>query len=64
MVLGKKTGQSHVKQETIKILDENTDSNLFDIGHSNFFLDMPPVVKETKAKKKLLHSVKKKNQQN
>ena len=40
----------HVRQETIKILEENTGSNLFDIGHSNFLLDMSLEVRETKAK--------------
>ena len=41
----------NVRQETIKILEENTDSNLFDIGHSNF---LPPdtslEARETKPK--------------
>ena len=40
----------HVRQEFIKILEENIGSNLFDIGHSNFFQDMSPKVKETKTK--------------
>ena len=39
----------NVRQETIKIL-ENTDSNLFDLGHSNFLLDMSLEARETKAK--------------
>ena len=30
--------------------EENTGSNLFDISHSNFFQDMSPKAKETKAK--------------
>ena len=30
----------NVRQETIKILEEDTGSNLFDVGHSNFLLDM------------------------
>ena len=38
----------NVRQETIKILEENTGSNLF--GHSNFLLDMSPEAKEMKAK--------------
>ena len=55
----------NVRQETIKILQENTGSNLFDLGHSNFLLDMSPETRETKAKvnywdltkiKKLMHS--------
>ena len=40
----------NVSSETIKILGENTGSNLFDIGHSNFFLDISPETRETKAK--------------
>ena len=27
----------NVRQESIKILEENTSSNLFNLGHSNFF---------------------------
>ena len=30
----------NVRPETIEVLEENTDGNLFDIGHSNFFLDV------------------------
>ena len=40
----------NVRQESIKILEENTGSNLFNIGHSNFFHDMSPKASETKAK--------------
>ena len=29
-----------VRQETIKILQDKTGSNLFDLGHSNFVFDM------------------------
>ena len=36
--------------ETIKILEENSGGNFFDISHSNFFLDMFPEARETKAK--------------
>ena len=39
-----------VRQETIEILEENTGSNLFDLGHSNFLLDTSPKTRETKAK--------------
>ena len=39
-----------VRQKTIKILQENTGSNLFDLGHSNFILDTLPEARETKAK--------------
>ena len=38
-----------VRPETIKILEENTGSNVFDTGSSNYFLDMPPEARETKA---------------
>ena len=37
-------------QESIKTLEENTGSNFFDLGHSNFLLDTSPKVRETKAK--------------
>ena len=40
----------NVRQESIKSLEENIGSNLFDITHSNFFQDMSPKAKETKAK--------------
>jgi len=40
----------NVRPETIKLLEENIGSNLFDIGLSNIFLDMSPQAKETKAK--------------
>ena len=55
----------HVRQESIKILEENIGCNLFDIGHSNFFHDTSPKARETEEKnelvglhqdKKLLHS--------
>ena len=39
----------NVRQETIKILEENTGSNLFDLGHSNFLLATSPEARETKA---------------
>ena len=39
-----------VRQESIKILEENIGSNLFNTDHSNFFQDMSPKAKETKAK--------------
>ena len=63
----------NVGQETIKILEENTDRNHFDLSHSNFLLDtLPEGGKGNKGKnellglhpvKKLLHS-KGNNQQN
>ena len=40
----------NARQESIKILEENTGSNLFDLGHSNFLLDTSPKAGETKAK--------------
>ena len=40
----------NVRQGTIKILKEDTGSNLFDISCSNFLLDMSPKARETKAK--------------
>ena len=40
----------NVRPETIKLLEENIGSKLFDIGLSNIFLDMPPRARETKAK--------------
>ena len=39
-----------MRQEAIKILGENTGSNLCDLGHSKFLLDMFPKARETKAK--------------
>ena len=38
----------NLRCETIKILEENVGSNLFDIGCSNFFLDVFPEARETK----------------
>ena len=40
----------NVRQESIRLLEENIGSNLFDISHSNFFQDMSSKAKETKAK--------------
>ena len=39
-----------MRQESIKILEENIGSNLFNTGHSNFFQNMSPKAKDTKAK--------------
>ena len=38
------------EQESIKILEENTDSNLFKLSHSKFFLDISPKSREARAK--------------
>ena len=40
----------NVRQESIKILEENTGSNFHDFGCSNFLLDTSPEAKETKEK--------------
>ena len=40
----------NVRPETIKTLEENTGRKLFDINHSNIFLDLSPKAKEIKAK--------------
>ena len=44
----------NVRQESIKILEENTGNNLFELGHSNFLQDTTMKARETKAKKELL----------
>ena len=40
-----------VSPDTIKLLEENTGRTLFDINHSNIFLDLSPKTKEKKAKR-------------
>ena len=40
----------NVRQDTIKILEKKTGSNLFDLGRSNLLLDMSPEAREIKAK--------------
>ena len=40
----------NVKQESIKILEENTDRILFDLARRKFLLDTSPEARETKAK--------------
>ena len=40
----------NVRQEAIKILEEKAGKNLFDLGHSNFLLNMSPEGRDTKAK--------------
>ena len=43
----------NVRQDSIKILEENTGSNLFDLSHSNFFLETLPKAGESRAKELL-----------
>ncbi len=38
----------NVSKESTKILEENTNNKLFDLGHNNFFLDTSPDARETK----------------
>ena len=38
------------KTNTLKLLEENTERTLFDINHSNIFLDLPPRVMKIKTK--------------
>ena len=40
----------NVRLNTIKLLEENIGGTLFDINHSNIFLDLSPKTRETKAK--------------
>ena len=40
----------NVRQEAIKILEKKAGKNLFDLGHSNFILNMSLEARETKAK--------------
>ena len=40
----------NVRQEAIKILEEKAGKNLFDLGHSNFLLNVSPESRETNAK--------------
>ena len=39
-----------IRSETIKILEESTDSNLPDISCSNFLIDVSPEGQKTKTK--------------
>uniref|UniRef100_A0A452V6Q8 L1 transposable element dsRBD-like domain-containing protein n=1 Tax=Ursus maritimus TaxID=29073 RepID=A0A452V6Q8_URSMA len=47
-----------VRQESIKILEENIGSNLYDIGQSNLFHDTSPKARETKDKMNLWDFIK------
>ena len=49
------------KQESIKILEENTGSNLFELGYSNFLQDTSMKTRETKAKMNSWDLIKVKN---
>ena len=40
----------NVRQDTIKLLEENIGKTLFDINHSNIFFDPSPRVMEIKTK--------------
>ena len=40
----------NVRQESIKILEENTGTNLFNFSHSNFFLETSPMARKAKQK--------------
>ena len=40
----------NVRQDPIRILEENTGNTLFELGHSNFLQDTSMKAKETKAK--------------
>ena len=48
----------NVRQETIKLLEENIGRILFGINHSNIFLDLSPKAKEIKAKMNKWHLIK------
>ena len=40
----------NVRQDSIKILEENTGNTLFELGHSNFLQDTSMKARETNAK--------------
>ena len=40
----------NMRQDSIKILEENTGNILFELGHSNFLQDTSMKARETKAK--------------
>ena len=48
----------NVSQESIKILEENTGSNLCDLSYSSIWLDTASKARETKAKMNYWDSVK------
>ena len=43
----------NVRQESIRILEENIGSNLFDISQSNFFQDISPKAKKNKSENEI-----------
>ena len=43
----------NVRQESIKILEENIGNNFFELGHSNFLQDTSTKARETKATNKM-----------
>ena len=45
----------NVRQDYIKILEENTGNTFFELSHSNFLQDTSMKARETKAKKNYLH---------
>ena len=47
-----------VRQESIRIIEENIGSNLSDIGHISFFHDTSPKARETKEKMNLCDFIK------
>ena len=48
----------NVRQESIKILEENIGNNFYDIGQSNLFHDTSPKARETKEKMNLWDFIK------
>ena len=50
-ILFKKIKDLNVRQDSIKILEENTGNTLFELGHSNFLQDTSMKARETKAKR-------------
>ena len=38
-----------LRPETIKLIEDNIGRTLFDINHSNFFMDLSPMVKEIRS---------------
>ena len=52
------TKDLYVRQESIKILEENIGCHLYDIGQSNLFHDTSPKARETKDKMNLWDFIK------